>query len=96
MSRRRASIRCRGATSGGFSTNCCAEGVAILTSTAYLDEAERCHRVALMHQGSCCSAIRPANLKTQLRKGVLSVASPEPRACTRQRCEGAKGFPAWC
>ena len=28
-----------------------AEGVAILTSTAYLDEAERCHRVALMHQG---------------------------------------------
>ena len=28
-----------------------AEGVAILTSTAYLDEAERCHRVALLHQG---------------------------------------------
>ena len=28
-----------------------AEGVGILTSTAYLDEAERCHRVALLHQG---------------------------------------------
>ncbi|MGB7131462.1 MAG: ABC transporter ATP-binding protein [Candidatus Sulfotelmatobacter sp.] len=27
------------------------EGVAILISTAYLDEAERCHRVALLHQG---------------------------------------------
>jgi len=27
------------------------EGVAILTTTAYLDEAERCHRVALLHQG---------------------------------------------
>ena len=27
------------------------EGVAILMSTAYLDEAERCHRVALLHQG---------------------------------------------
>jgi ABC-type multidrug transport system ATPase subunit len=29
-----------------------AEGVGILTSTAYLDEAERCHRVAALHAGS--------------------------------------------
>jgi ABC-2 type transport system ATP-binding protein len=28
-----------------------AEGVGIVVSTPYMDEAERCHRVALMHQG---------------------------------------------
>ena len=55
-----------------------AEGVAILTSTAYLDEAERCHRVALMHQGKLLFCDTPANLKARLGKGVLSVTSAEP------------------
>ncbi len=40
-----------------------AEGVAILTSTAYLDEAERCHRVALLNQGKLLFCDTPANLK---------------------------------
>lgn len=56
------------------------EGVAILTSTAYLDEAERCHRVALMHQGKLLFSDTPANLKSQLHKDVISVTSAEPRA----------------
>ena len=43
-----------------------AEGVAILTSTAYLDEAERCHRVALLHQGKLLFCDTPANLKGRL------------------------------
>ena len=55
------------------------EGVTILTSTAYLDEAERCHRVALMHQGKLLFCDTPANLKAQFHKGVLSVTSAEPR-----------------
>lgn len=61
-----------------------AEGVAILTSTAYLDEAERCHRVALMHQGKLLFCDTPANLKAKMRKGVLSVASQEPRRVREQ------------
>jgi ABC-2 type transport system ATP-binding protein len=61
-----------------------AEGVAILTSTAYLDEAERCHRVALMHQGKLLFCDTPANLKAAMRKGVLSVASHEPRRVREQ------------
>lgn len=56
-----------------------AEGVAILTSTAYLDEAERCHRVALLHQGKLLFCDTPANLKSRLGKDVLSVTSPDPR-----------------
>jgi ABC-2 type transport system ATP-binding protein len=67
------------------------EGVTILTSTAYLDEAERCHRVALMHQGKLLFCDTPANLKSQLHKGVLSVTSAEPRRL-RTVLEPAEGI----
>jgi ABC-2 type transport system ATP-binding protein len=67
------------------------EGVAILTSTAYLDEAERCHRVALMHQGKLLFCDTPANLKSQMGKGVLSVTSAEPRRL-RTELEHADGI----
>jgi len=56
-----------------------AEGVTILTSTAYLDEAERCHRVALLHQGKLLFCDTPSNLKSRLGKDVLSVISSEAR-----------------
>ncbi|HZW97171.1 MAG TPA: ABC transporter ATP-binding protein [Candidatus Eremiobacteraceae bacterium] len=55
------------------------EGVAILISTAYLDEAERCHRVALLHQGRLLFCDTPNNLKAKLGKSVLSITSSEPR-----------------
>ena len=67
------------------------EGVAILTSTAYLDEAERCHRVALLHQGRLLFCDTPPNLKSRLGKGVLSIATSDPRA-VRTRLEGADGI----
>ena len=67
-----------------------AEGVSILTSTAYLDEAERCHRVALMHQGRLLFCDTPSNLKAGFGKGVFSVTSPEPGILRTQldRAEG--------
>jgi ABC-2 type transport system ATP-binding protein len=68
-----------------------AEGVAILTSTAYLDEAERCHRVALMHEGRLLFCDTSTNLKGRLGKGVLSVTSAEPHAL-RKFLEGAQGI----
>jgi ABC-2 type transport system ATP-binding protein len=55
------------------------EGIAILMSTSYLDEAERCHRVALLHQGRMLFCDTPAQLKTHLKGAVLSVISSEPR-----------------
>jgi ABC-2 type transport system ATP-binding protein len=66
------------------------EGVAILTSTAYLDEAERCHRVALLHLGELLFCDTPANLKARLGKGVVSVVSGEPRRL-RDALERAEG-----
>ena len=68
-----------------------AQGVAILTSTAYLDEAERCHRVALMHQGRLLFCDTPQALKGRLRGAVLAVRSSAPRA-VRDALQGAPGI----
>lgn len=68
-----------------------AEGVAILTSTAYLDEAERCHRVALLNQGKLLFLDTPAKLKTRLPGGVVSVTSMDPRQ-VREKLEKAEGI----
>jgi ABC-2 type transport system ATP-binding protein len=42
------------------------EGVTILVTTAYLDEAERCHRVGLMHQGRLMAVDTPGAIKRLL------------------------------
>jgi ABC-2 type transport system ATP-binding protein len=68
-----------------------ADGVAILTSTAYLDEAERCHRVALMNQGKLLFCDTPANLKSRMGKDVLAVSAAEPRP-VRSALEQADGI----
>ncbi|HMK20838.1 MAG TPA: ABC transporter ATP-binding protein [Terriglobales bacterium] len=68
-----------------------AEGVAILTSTAYLDEAERCHRVALLNQGKLLFCDTPAALKARLGKDVLSITSAEARRL-RDQLEHAAGI----
>lgn len=67
------------------------EGVAILTSTAYLDEAERCHRVALLNQGKLLFCDTPANLKAKQGKTVVAVISPNPRQ-VRDTLEHADGI----
>ena len=67
------------------------EGVAILTSTSYLDEAERCHRVGLIHQGRMLFCDEPNELKKRFPGIVLSLRSPDaPRAMDTAR--GAPGI----
>jgi len=55
-----------------------AEGVAILTSTSYLDEAERCHRVGLLHQGRMLFCDRPEELKRKFPGEIVAVHAGEP------------------
>ena len=50
-----------------------AEGVTIVVATAYLDEAERCDRVGLLHNGRLMACDTPAKLKEQVRDII-----PEP------------------
>lgn len=55
------------------------QGVTVVNSTAYLDEAERCHRVALLHQGRLLFCDTPARLKSRLQGAVVSIVSSEAR-----------------
>jgi ABC-2 type transport system ATP-binding protein len=57
-----------------------AEEVTIFVSTAYLDEAERCSRVALMHRGRLLACGTPADVKKLMRGTILEVRAAEPRA----------------
>ena len=54
------------------------EGVAILASTSYLDEAERCHRVGLLHHGQMLFCDRPVELKKQFPGEILAVHAAQP------------------
>ena len=55
------------------------EGVTILNSTAYLDEAERCHRLALLHNGRLLLCDEPEVLKEHMPGAVLSIVSSHAR-----------------
>ncbi|MFB3819811.1 MAG: ABC transporter ATP-binding protein [Candidatus Methylomirabilales bacterium] len=46
------------------------QGVTLLVSTPYLDEAERCHRVGLMHRGRLVACDTPAGIR-RLHSGAL-------------------------
>ena len=54
------------------------EGVAILTSTSYLDEAERCHRVGLIYRGHMLYCDTPARLKEKFPGEILAAFSTQP------------------
>ena len=55
------------------------QGVTILNSTAYLDEAERCNRLALLNNGRLLLCDEPERLKTMMPGAVLSIVSVEAR-----------------
>jgi ABC-2 type transport system ATP-binding protein len=65
------------------------EGVAILASTSYLDEAERCHRVGLIHQGRMLFCDTPAELKKRFPGAVLALRTSE----SARAMEGLRGAP---
>ena len=70
-----------------------AEGVTILVATAYLDEAERCHRVGLIHQGRLLACDTPDNLRKLMTGTILELRSPDPRRVAhllREQLPGAK------
>jgi ABC-2 type transport system ATP-binding protein len=48
-------------------------GITILMSTPYLDEAERCSRVALLHQGRLLASDEPARLRGSMPGGIVEV-----------------------
>ena len=53
------------------------EGITILVSTAYLDEAERCTRIGLMHQGKLMMIDEPKQIKRSLCVPMFQIWLPE-------------------
>ncbi|HVN85199.1 MAG TPA: ABC transporter ATP-binding protein [Candidatus Binatia bacterium] len=67
------------------------DGSTILLSTPYMDEAERCGRVAFLLDGRVIACGSPAQLKSELGVVVLELRCPQPRE-TQRRLRQVDGF----
>ncbi len=54
-------------------------GLTIVMATPYLDEAERCARVALLHEGRLLALDEPAHLQQRMTGRLLEVITPGSR-----------------
>jgi len=61
-----------------------AQGMAILVATPYLDEAERCHEVLLMHEGRTMLRGDPDDLVAALERPVFAVPTADPFVLKRR------------
>jgi ABC-2 type transport system ATP-binding protein len=73
------------------------EKVTIVVSTPYMDEAERCHRVALMDKGKVLTVDTPEHMKTGMQGELLEItATPQRPArevlAARQEVRGIQIF----
>jgi ABC-2 type transport system ATP-binding protein len=68
-----------------------ASGITILMSTPYLDEAERCTRVALVDRGRLLALDTPGNLRASFPGTLVEVVVENPRAAhERLQAEGVQ------
>jgi len=58
------------------------QGLTLLVSTPYLDEAERCHQVGLMDHGRLIACDTPAGLRQLLPGSLVEVRGPSPEAAS--------------
>ena len=56
-----------------------AQGITIVMSTPYLDEAERCSRIVLLHEGQVLALDQPAKLRASLPGTMFEVIVASPR-----------------
>ncbi len=56
-----------------------AQGITIVMSTPYLDEAERCSRIALLHEGKLLALDQPNRLRAGLAGTLFEVIVDSPR-----------------
>ena len=60
-----------------------AQGITIVVSTPYLDEAERCTRIVLLHEGQVLALDEPGALRSSLPGTLLEVLVATPRDALR-------------
>lgn len=54
------------------------EGITLLITTPYMDEAERCNRIGLMYSGKLLLVNTPAELKRKMTGEVIEITCPQP------------------
>jgi ABC-2 type transport system ATP-binding protein len=62
----------------------CDQGITILVSTHYMDEAERCHKLAILDNGVKCADDSPDNLMVNLPANVIEVSTNNLRQLKQQ------------
>jgi len=68
-------------------------GITILMSTPYLDEAERCHRIALLHEGRVLALDEPGRLRQSLPGAGFEVVAADVReVATRLEAQSRAGL----
>lgn len=67
------------------------EGTTILVSTHYMDEAERCHRLAILDRGRIAAAGTPSELYAGMGSLVVEVESEQPGR-VREALEGVESI----
>jgi ABC-2 type transport system ATP-binding protein len=58
-------------------------GTTVMVSTHYMEEAEYCHRLALMNRGKLVALDTPARLRQQMAEPILAVATDNAPAAVR-------------
>jgi len=77
----------------GFAT----DGVGIVVSTPYMDEAERCHRLALMHQGKLLHVDTPAKILAGFNEDIYELMTGDiqgARALLDKSTAAHRAYPA--
>jgi ABC-2 type transport system ATP-binding protein len=60
------------------------DGVTVVLTTHYMDEAERCDRVAILHRGKLASIGAPIELKNHVGGDVVVLQSKDPQELRRR------------
>ena len=60
------------------------EGVTVVLTTHYMEEAERCDRIGIMHQGKLVAIAPPGELKSEVGGDVIVIRTEEPEVLQRK------------
>ncbi len=60
------------------------QGVTVVLTTHYMEEAERCDRIAILHQGNLVAIDKPSELKHQVGGDVVVIRADTPEALERK------------
>ena len=71
------------------------QGVTVLVSTPYMDEAERCHQVGILYEGKILASGSPTELEAELPFDILEVKAHPRKTLRKVIAESQDGIVRW-